>query len=261
MVPWLIMQVTHREDEYRQLVEYLAAPYDPARDTPESKPMACKRARQRGHGRPWTDDFREIIIEFGNENWHNRVNANWIGLGRFGHVHGGGREYGVWGRYMIDEMKRSPYWDESTLRVCFGGNYSARVNDDGSVSGYGQEATVAAGGANDYHSHATYIGPRWETGESSQTTIDDRGVQKTLLAYRMAKEEEWSRQAATDRRLHEMGFKTRMSAYEGGPSGFGLRAKTPEEDRAGEYYGKSCAMGTAVLDSWLDAWARPTSAT
>jgi hypothetical protein len=256
MVPWLITQITHREEEYLQLVEYLSAPYDPAKDTPQSKPMAYKRYRQRGNGRPWTEDFREIIIEFGNENWHNRANVNWLGLGRHGTVHQAGREFGLWGAYMIGEMKKSPHWNERKLRVCFGGNYSAKVNSDGSVSGYGQEATVAAKGVNDYHSHATYIGPRWETGEKSQTTIDDSGVQKTLFAYRLQKEEEWARQAATDERLREMGFQTRMSAYEGGPSGFGLRAKTPEEDRAGEYYGKSFAMGTAMLDAWLDAWAK-----
>ena len=43
---------------------------------------------------------------------------------------------------------------------------------------------------------------------------------------------------------------------ESGPSGFGLRAETPEEDRAGEYYGKSTAMATAALESRLDAWSK-----
>lgn len=256
MVPWIITQVTHTEEEYQQLVEYLAAPYDPATDTPQSKPMAYKRVRQRGHNRPWTDDFRELIIEYGNENWHNRAMADWIGMGRAGTVHQAGREYGLWGKHMTEVMKDSPYWNGDKIHICFGGNYSAGVAEDGSVSGYGQEATVAADGINDYHGHATYIGPRWETGESSQSTIDDNGVQKTLFAYHMQKEEEWTRQQAADERLREMGLDVRMVAYEGGPSGFGLRAKTPEEDRAGEYYGKSYAMGTAILDAWLDAWAK-----
>jgi hypothetical protein len=256
MVPWIITQVTHSEEEYGQLVEYLSAPYNPAKDSPESKPMAYKRTLQRGNNSPWTDDFREIIIEFGNENWHNRAMADWIGFGRYGTVHQAGEEYGLWGKYMIGEMKKSPYWNDEKITITFGGNYSAGVNSDGSVSGYGQEATVAAGGANDYHSHATYVGPRWETGESSQTSIDDSGVQKTLLSYRFQKEDEWAKQSAADKRLREMGFKTIMTAYEGGPSGFGLRAKTPEEDRAGEYYGKSCSMGIAMLDAWLDAWEK-----
>jgi hypothetical protein len=108
MVPWLVGQVTHCEDEYRQLVEYLCAPYDPAVDSPETKPMAYKRYRQRGHGRPWSKDFREIIIQFGNENWHNRRIALWIGFGRAGWVHQGGREFGLWAKYMIGEIPPLP---------------------------------------------------------------------------------------------------------------------------------------------------------
>ncbi|HEV7300339.1 MAG TPA: hypothetical protein VGN72_13310 [Tepidisphaeraceae bacterium] len=255
-VPWIMTQITHTEDEYRQLIEYLCAPYDAAQDTPQAKPFAFKRFQQRGHGRPWTSDFREIIIEFGNENWHNRAMDDWIGLGRRNTVNRAGRDFGLWGKYMIEQMQQSPHLDRAVIKFCFGGNYSAGVTADGSVTGYGQEATVAAGGANDYHSHATYIGPRWETGEASQTSIDDAGVQKTLLSYRLDKEEEWARQAKAHQRLRKMGFNVRMSAYEGGPSGFGLRAKSKEEDRAGEYYGKSRAMGVAILDAWLDAWGK-----
>jgi hypothetical protein len=256
MVPWLMGQVTHSPEEYRQLVEYLAAPYDPAVDTPESKPYAYRRTLQRGHNRPWIEDFREIIIEFGNENWHNRRNEEWIGVGRSGLSQQCGPEMGVFTRYLVEEMRQSPYWDEENLKICVGGNYTAGVNADGSVKGYGQEAVQKAGDTADHHSHATYVGPRWETGESSQTSIDDAGVQKTLLAYRPVKEQEWKLQEEAHEQLKKLGFDVEMTAYESGPSGFGLRAKTPEEDRAGEYYGKSFAMGTAVLDAWLDAWKK-----
>ncbi len=254
MVPWLMGQVTHTEQEYRQLIEYLAAPYDPGVDTPSAKPMAYVRFRQRGHGRPWTDEFREIILEFGNENWHNRAMPKWIGMGRYGAVHQHGRAMGLWIAHMVAEMRKSPWWQPEKFRVVVGGNYSAGVRTDGTVSGYGQEAVVAAGGAIDDHSHATYVGPRWEMGEASQTTVNDLGFQKTLLAYRGGHLTEWEQQQRAHERLRELGFRVRMSAYEGGPSGFGLRANSPEEDRAGEIYGKSLAMGTAVFDAWLDAW-------
>lgn len=254
MVPWLIGQVTHTEDEYRQLIEYLAAPYDPTTDSPQSKPLAFLRFRQRGHGRPWADEFREIILEFGNENWHNRSMPDWIGMGRFGAVHQHGRAMGLWIAHMVAEMKRSPWWRADKFRVVAGGNYSAGVNKDGTVSGYGQEATVAAGEAVHDHSHATYVGPRWEMGESSSTTVDDAGFQKTLLAHRGGNVSEWESQQRAHLRLREMGLRVRMSAYETGPTGFGLRAKTPEEDHAGEVYGKSLAMGTAMFDAWLNAW-------
>ena len=255
MVPWIITQVTHSETEYLQLIEYLAATYDPAVDSPDSKPFAYKRTQQRGNNTPWTDTFRELIIEFGNENWHNRAMADWIGMGRSGTVHQAGTEYGLWGGYIIDIMHNSPHWN-AKIHVALGGNYAAGIRPDGSVTGYGQEATVAARGSNDYVGHATYIGPRWELNESSQTSIDDSGVQKTLYAYRPTTAADWAKLEETHDRIHEMGFKTKAVAYEGGPSGFGLRAKTPEEDRAGEYYGKSYAMGTAILDSWIDAWAK-----
>lgn len=254
MVPWIIMQVTHSEEEYAQLMEYLAAPYDPAAgDTPQTKPYAYLRTEQRGNNRPWTDDFREIIVEFGNENWHNRAMPGWIGFGRAGTVHQSGKEYGLWAGHMISHLRALPF-NSPKIKFTLGGNYNADVKPDGTVTGYGQEATVAARGLNQAHSHATYIGPRWEVGESSQTEIDDAGVQKTLLAHRAGNAPEWEKQAAAHKRLREMGFDVSLTAYEGGPSGFGLRAKTPEEDRAGEYYGKSSAMGTAMLDAWINAW-------
>lgn len=254
MVPWLMGQVTHTEDEYRQLIEYLAAPYDPARDTPHNKPMAWKRFTQRGHGRPWADDFREIILEFGNENWHNRAMPSWIGMGRYGAVHQHGRAMRLWIAHMVAELRKSPWWRPDKFRVVAGGNYSAGVRPDGTVSGYGQESVVAAGGAANDHSHATYVGPLWEMGEASQSVVDNAGFQRTLLAHRGGNLPEWERQREAHERLLELGFNVRMTVYEGGPSGFGLRARTPEEDLAGEIYGKSLAMGTAVFDAWLNAW-------
>ncbi len=255
MVPMITAQVTHDENEYRQLIEYLAASYDPDRDKPADKPMAFKRFRQRGHGRPWTEDFREIIIEFGNENWHNRANPNWIGLGRMGHIWGGGVEYGLWAKYMIEEMKTSPYFNGDVLHFNMGGAYSTQVKD-GETTGFQPESIRAAGGLVQYSGPATYIGPRWETGESSETSIDDDGVRKTLVSYRMFKEDEWTRQEESMKILQSQGHPTRLLAYEGGPSGFGLRAKSKEQERAGEYYGKSYAMGTAILDAWIDAWKK-----
>lgn len=253
MVPWIILQIMHNEEEHRQLVEYLAAPYDPAVDTPESKPMAYKRVQQRGHNRPWTDDFRELIVEFGNENWHNRGHTGWIGVGRYSHIMGAGFEYGAWHKYMGQEMQKSPYWNNK-MSLCVGGNYTGYVDGNGQPRGYGYEATLKAGRFADYHTHATYIGPRWETGEKSQTSIDDEGVQRTLLSYRPVKQGEWSGHQEAQARLRELGFRTKISGYEGGPSGFGYRAKSKEEELAGEYYGKSVAMATAMLDAWIDAW-------
>jgi len=256
VVPMVTTQVTHDETEYLQLVEYLCAPYDAKKDKPESKPMAYLRFKQRGQGRPWIDDFRELVIDFGNENWHNQANGQWIGLGRRGHIWGGGREYGMWSKYMIEQMRKSPHFNADKLHFNMGGAYHTQISEGGEMSGFQPACVIGAAGTVHYCGAATYIGPRWETGEKTQATINDEGVQRTLLSYRMKKEEEFRTWGESTKRLHEMGYPTRLLAYEGGPSGFGLRAKTREEDRAGEYYGKTLAMGTAVLDSWLDAIAR-----
>ena len=50
---------------------YLASPYDPAKDSPQSKPWAYKRFRQ-GQAKPWTDEFEAINFELSNETW------NWL---------------------------------------------------------------------------------------------------------------------------------------------------------------------------------------
>ena len=75
-----MQHVLHSEQDWLGLVEYLAAPYDPKADSPRSKPWAYKRYRQRGIGTPWTDEFANIVIEFGNETWHNGHFEDWLGF-------------------------------------------------------------------------------------------------------------------------------------------------------------------------------------
>ena len=104
MVPMLTVIPDFFPEEWQALVEYLGVPYDPAAgDTPESKPFAYKRYLQRGKiGTPWTDEFREIIIEIGNETWHNKALPQWDGFGWTGAVMQGGKEYGLFAKLMID---------------------------------------------------------------------------------------------------------------------------------------------------------------
>ena len=103
--PYLTVVANYTEDEWTRLVEWLGVPYDPQKDTPQSKPAAWLRYKHRGHGRPWTDDFREIVIEYGNETWHQGL-FGWDGFGRPGYVHFGGREYGLFARYMFRDIGR-----------------------------------------------------------------------------------------------------------------------------------------------------------
>ncbi len=53
----------HDEQSWRNLVEYLAAPYDPDRDSPRTKPYAYRRAVRHGRPRPWTEAFGAIVLD------------------------------------------------------------------------------------------------------------------------------------------------------------------------------------------------------
>ena len=113
MVPYLTCSEEYTEDEWKALVEYLGVPYDPAVDTPQSKPYAYLRYKYRNNnGTPWTDEFREILVEYGNETWHNGAgDYGWHGWGKPDHVHHGGVEYGLFARYMFDEqVMQTPEW-------------------------------------------------------------------------------------------------------------------------------------------------------
>lgn len=248
MVPWMVVQVTFDEEELAALAEYLAVPYDPATDTPENKPYAFLRTQQRGTNAPWTDTFRELIIEWGNENWHNRKlpNAPWLGFGRFGAVHQFGREYGLFTRRFIETMKGSPGWTpaaEAKIKFCLGGNYFTDRD------AYGNLATLA-NGLNSYLGMANYVGPKWEMNEAGIDALNDEGFKRSLVAA-VPLMDSWSRQEDT---LAAIGGasagKLQMVAYEGGPSGFDQQAK----NAAAEIYGKSQAMAVSAFDAWMTSY-------
>lgn len=261
MNPYLVLaHIVHTEEDWRNLVEYLAAPYDPGKDSAKSKPYAHRRYVQRGHGRPWTDTFKTIRIEFGNETWHNGVvTGDWLGFNRFGMVTQGGPEYGHFTRYLVEEMKKSPYWKpqglDGKIRFVLGAFYNGDVNEQGEVSGYGEEALQKNPHASDL-GHANYVGPKWETGEAAQTKFTDEGIQATLLSWVQGMEpsvKAWSR---AQKALAGKGRMYDMVAYEGGPSGYTLPGSAPAEVvEVNERYGKSLAMAVAALDSWLGSYA------
>jgi len=261
--PWLVMQhMVHSEQDWLNLMEYLGAPYDPEVDTPESKPYAYRRYTQRGVGTPWTEEFAEIIIEFGNETWHNGVFEDWIGFHLHGWVHQGGPEYGLFAQYLIDVARSSPYWQSQGLgrkvRFALGGNYTGYVDDQGDVWGYVEEAMQECP-EGDYAGHANYVGPKWETGDTSYETFDDHGVQETLVGFLTGVEPNQLLMSAARERLAELGFVYDLAAYEGGPSGYALPGTVGAgQVETSEQYGKSLAMAVACVDGWMrsyrDGW-------
>jgi len=252
MVPMLTVIPDFFPEEWQAMVEYLGVPYDPAAgDTPQSKPFACARYLQRGkNGTPWTDEFREILIEIGNETWHNKALPMWDGFGWTGAVMQGGKEYGLFARHMIDEtVMQMPAWKQFHLgrkiKWALGANYSTDLE-----WGYG-ELAMAQGPRAAYLGHANYVGPKWETGDAAEKTFTDDGVQKTLLAFLMNETAKATVDgAAKSRDLLQASGKAdyALISYEGGPSGYDHRDLN---NKTSELYGKSEAMAVAALDAWL----------
>ena len=249
VVPYLTCLEEYTESEWMALVEYLGVPYNPAVDTPDSKPYAYLRYQYRNqNGTPWTEAFREIVIEIGNETWHQGAGGyGWDGWGRPGWVHQGGREYGLFAKYMIDgHVKQMPAYSQYNLgekiKFALGANY------DGSENAYG-ELAARQGADVDYIGHANYVGPKWETNDPGISTFDDHGVQMTLLGMHTSMADLIAEAAATRDSLDASGqTHYQITAYEGGPSGYWTNEDNPEID---ELYGKSVAMGVAALDAWL----------
>jgi len=261
MRPWLIIQhILHSEQDWKNLVEYLAAPYDPKSDTPQSKPWAYLRTQQRdGVLTPWTDEFSNIIIEFGNETWHNGMIPDWIGFNKQNAIWQGGPEYGLFAKYLIENMQSSPYWKSQNLdnkiKFSLGAGYLIVINGD-KVKGYGEEAMMTCPQAT-LLGHANYVGPKWETGQKAFESLDDHGFQATMLGFLAGPEQDQIKQGQARDILERTHHAYDLAAYEGGPSGYPIPTMgrgTAEQAKIAEVYGKSLAMAVASLDCWMRSY-------
>jgi len=98
--PWYCLPGTLSQAEMRRFMEYLGG----------SKDTEYGRLRvELGQARPWTDVFRRIHVEFGNEAWNN---AGPYQLGGFN-----GPDY--W-RDLIAAGKKSPYYKPNVVFHCAG---------------------------------------------------------------------------------------------------------------------------------------------
>ncbi|MFZ5830081.1 MAG: hypothetical protein ACOY3P_08335, partial [Planctomycetota bacterium] len=161
-------------------------------------------------------------------------------------------------QYLIDAMKKSPYWKTGQLdrkiRFCLGAGYNGSVDREGRVHGYGEEAMQACPDATRL-GHANYVGPKWETGDASTGVLDDHGIQATLLGFLAGPQESQIKMGQARDRLRETHHDYDLVAYEGGPSGYALPGSdSPEVRLANERYGKSLAMAVAVMDAWMRSY-------
>lgn len=249
MIPWLQIEMHMSPAEWQGFVEYMAAPFDPATDTPEGKPWAAKRHRQ-GQTRPWTDEFAEIRFELSNETW-NGLFRPWVFDGMIdattGEEYARGEVYGLFQEHVRDALKASPYWTEALDRkfVFVLGGWARQS--------YGREAASRSPNSR-WLTIAAYNGG-WDEGE---------GPPRLTPASYFSVLAQVSQTALPRAKLHlaellelkaNRGTPLDLGVYEAGP-GYALdglnKAKvTPEQAQEQELVMKSLAAGTATLDSFL----------
>jgi hypothetical protein len=252
IIPYITLSEEFTEEEWLAIVEYLGVPYDPESDTPQDLPWAYRRYQQRGHGKPWTDEFREIILEMGNETWHAGVFAGWHGFGRPGWVWEGGREYGLFARYYLYEhVAAKDWWEDNNLADKI--TFSINAGYDASPNAYGELAVQQIPELSVYLGHANYVGPKWETDDEILDVYNDQGMQDVLIGAYESMFPLLRQIGETRNDLKDAGLADyHPIAYEGGPSGYFLPGQgTEAQVAATELYGKSVGMAVSALDAWL----------
>jgi hypothetical protein len=241
---WLQVEPHFTPEEWRGLVEYLAAPAAPGR------PWAEKR-RDQGRAAPWTDAFGTIYFEIGNETW-NRLFQPWIFPqmtdAATGEAYAPGEVYGLFQEHMIAALRASPWWTEAGLddKVKFVLGGWNRLN-------YGLQAAQRSPNS-DFMTVATYNGG-WDENEGPPTrtlpsyfNILNQVSQASIPNARRHSEEVRDLSRARGRPIQ-------AGTYEAGP-GYALnglnKAKVSKEQAAiQEEVMKSQAGGVATLDSFL----------
>lgn len=248
MEPWLQIEPHFSRAEWLGLAEYLAAPFDPAKDDPKALPWAAKRVAQ-GRAAPWIDAFPKIYLELGNETW-NQLFRPWVfpamtdGAMLRWTRYGPGEVYGLYQEHVLSILRESPWWDRLAPKL-------APVIGGWGAGEYGIKALKASPGSN-ILTNVSYIGG-WDSGEGAvrntpegfssvmvftpQSTVGNAKFYRRLI-----------REQLPDRTIT-------TGTYESGPgyalNGLNGQGVSPEQQRAQELVMKSAAAGAATLDSFL----------
>lgn len=248
--PWLQVEMSFSEAEWLGLVEYLAAPYDPAKDSPETKPWAYKRFSQ-GQEKPWVDEFGKLIFEVSNETW-NPLFKPWIfswakmADASTGRVYAHGELIGLMTAYILDQMKKSPYWPAlgSKMETAVGG-WLIELGDNG----YGQAACKVCPDIK--HDLVANYNGGWDEG-AAPAEADDTGRRLALTVAPHYIHWKNNELAQSRDRLAAQGVKFNVGTYEAGP-GYALpNTISHKQEEAEAQVMKSLAAGTGTLDCFLD---------
>ena len=241
--PWLQIEMCMDEGEWQGFVEYMAAPYDPQRDTPEAKPWAYARY---AHGRqtPWIELFDRVLFEVSNETW-NPLFQPWMFQystmtdRATGTEHHRDDIYGMLQEYVIGQLKQSPWWTpamEQKFEFVIGG----RAN-----TSYGLGA-MRYSPSSRHLTIAAYNGG-WESKEAPPTA-DDRGYFKALTQVPQVA---LPRVLGWTEAIQETGIECRFGTYEAGPGYSFPNTISKEQVEQESRVMKSLAGGTATLDTFL----------
>lgn len=254
MDPWLQVEPHLSASEWLGLAEFLAAPFDPARDDPAQLPWAAKRSAQ-GQAEPWSDRFDTINFEIGNETW-NAMFRPWIFTDMVdaasGRHYTRGEVYGLYQEYVLGILRQSPYWDRLAPKLVpvVGGQAGLSRSE---VFQYGMDAARMSP-STQLLSHAGYIGG-WEAGEGPvQPTPEGLFGVLTYALQNGTPLAERHVDAARDI-VAERGGTLSAGTYEAGVgyamNGLNGQKVTPEQSALQIEAMKSAAAGTAVLDTFL----------
>jgi hypothetical protein len=248
--PWLQIEFHMGPQEWLAFVEYMAAPYDPAVDTPSAKPWAYKRYTQ-GQARPWVEEFDQILLELGNETW-NRIFYPWV-FGSMadatnGKTYTAGQVYGLFQEHVVGVMRGSPYWRAARLDDKF-----AFVLGGWGGLPYGREAAETSPSSR-YLTISAYNGG-WDEGEGppklDAPSLFNVLSQVNQSAIPIAEGHQRELGEINARRQTRL----RLGTYEAGPgyalNGLNNARVTEAQEREQEQVMKSLAAGTATLDSFL----------
>lgn len=246
--PWLQIEYHMSPEEWLGFAEYMAAPYDPAKDTPQSKPWAYKRYAQ-GRQAPWTDAFDRIYFELSNETW-NGLFAPWV-IPTLTDASGKeiprGTVYGMLQDNVVKTLRTSPWWTkevESKFVNVMGGWAIFNYNND----------IAAASKTGDFITIAAYNGG-WDAGEgpprtnpASYFSVLNFANQSAIPGARTLLGNAVKWEADTGRHFG-------IGTYEAGPgyalNGLNNTTVTKEQAREQELVMKSKLAGVATIDTFL----------